>query len=1117
MNLFVCVFALLTILMYNHGSFDDSYDQDDYRTSDDDVEPHQDGRSRLNTNGRVSSLTEASPRLDSASDEERQYITELFDSDTEETEPQILESKTSQDPDPRSRIADQSGYDYDSTRDDTAMIEEAEIVRQTSNFSNTSMDTKRQKLNPANVTIAKQQSSSDQWSLTKTGKFTTLQHNRLSYLKVTVTSNRVNKAMEKLNPTSIWNVMQNEATCECQQHCNTNTLGFKSILLNRLKLFGDSNLNTEQLVVQKAVELLKVSNPHPSPDAKLVYTTTDKCNNTIKVCGRFWAAIYGCCESKMSKVRSMVKHGSREMVHGNQRNFSKEPKDKDIPVVSKKSTYAHSFWVNFFDDCCQRPTDYIRLYPVNKPFQTIYSEYFLPWFSKLIRRQNPGVSLDELEWVPSFSTFKEARHHKDFKDVKKRPKHYHARCGDCAELNHIRLRGFTNDQHKTEWSIRFKAHEIEARQWHQHEEARKASSRVGMGRTSLVIGYDDTSTLDLPKLTNRDIKNLTMSRLSFIPFNITNYTSGETAYVYTLKNRYPKGANRLCTVLYHYLRKVKFGKHPCRHARTLVLHADNYCENKNNVVFLFASELVARGWFDVVYLEFGPPGHTHNGTDAVHRVHNRVAGNYNSATIGEFQRKWEISWRKDHTTPTAVLNDAHLNWYKRYLPHERRIAGFTNSTHDPQSAKAFRIQWSPKGDGVEVLFKPTVCDPRWLGRDHLPESPGFFMLKQLPPGRPDVIPGNTKVMAKQYIRQMTASAVLRQVVAFAGDVDGRLSIEWLRQCAVSGAVPYTFVNVDEAPRPGELVNGYDSWGPMVKVGVPGRDGLFYVMQDSNNSAEDFWALPEDIQKCVDQDTRDIMLQRQEVLGIPNVRYKEDSPVYARRLQKTALNSSSPSVQSNGSPSRTILASLTEEMKEESLVSTQWGSDFTKCIEEHFAVVHEEFEEGKGGVGVNVYKINDVFGKDEDAGDGEADYFTTKQMFVPSSKGRMTYDPECLKGNWHGTKIKEIKVLGWQVVYYFTKFTKGKKIPSYNKILLLADQHKLELFKPPEQREFASVFDSEESDDADDADDDKVADGDEGDDHDDHEDDEDDHEEDLLSDSASEQSMAGSDGHSSESD
>ena len=118
-----------------------------------------------------------------------------------------------------------------------------------------------------------------------------------------------------------------------------------------------------------------------------------------------------------------------------------------------------------------------------------------------------------------------------------------------------------------------------------------------------------------------------------VPFNIMNYANGDSTYVYTSKNRYSKGGNRLCTVLYHILRRVKWGKHGCRHARTLILHADNFTENKNNVLLCFLCELIMRGWFDVIILEYGPPGHTHNGRDAVHYIHNRIAGMYYSFTL----------------------------------------------------------------------------------------------------------------------------------------------------------------------------------------------------------------------------------------------------------------------------------------------------------------------------------------------------------------------------------------------------------------------------------------------------------------------------------------------------
>ena len=44
--------------------------------------------------------------------------------------------------------------------------------------------------------------------------------------------------------------------------------------------------------------------------------------------------------------------------------------------------------------------------------------------------------------------------------------------------------------------------------------------------------------------------------------------------------------------------------------------------NQNNEVFAYYSDMVAAGWFDSVELRFGPVGHTHNGMDAVHKIHN---------------------------------------------------------------------------------------------------------------------------------------------------------------------------------------------------------------------------------------------------------------------------------------------------------------------------------------------------------------------------------------------------------------------------------------------------------------------------------------------------------------
>ena len=55
--------------------------------------------------------------------------------------------------------------------------------------------------------------------------------------------------------------------------------------------------------------------------------------------------------------------------------------------------------------------------------------------------------------------------------------------------------------------------------------------------------------------------------------------------------------------------------------------------------------------------------------------------------------------------------------------------------------KAFKFQWSRRETRVEMLWKENADDTdRWLGATSKPETPGFFMLKTIPVGRPRVAP-----------------------------------------------------------------------------------------------------------------------------------------------------------------------------------------------------------------------------------------------------------------------------------------------------------------------------------------------------------------------------------------
>lgn len=86
-------------------------------------------------------------------------------------------------------------------------------------------------------------------------------------------------------------------------------------------------------------------------------------------------------------------------------------------------------------------------------------------------------------------------------------------------------------------------HLQEVRRWREientyHNDAVQYKSQI------LVLSYDDTSALQLPRFGNREPKGLGRGCVDFVPWNITNHGQRENHYFYTLKDKLPKGANR---------------------------------------------------------------------------------------------------------------------------------------------------------------------------------------------------------------------------------------------------------------------------------------------------------------------------------------------------------------------------------------------------------------------------------------------------------------------------------------------------------------------------------------------------------------------------------------------
>lgn len=325
------------------------------------------------------------------------------------------------------------------------------------------------------------------------------------------------------------------------------------------------------------------------------------------------------------------------------------------------------------------------------------------------------------------------------------------------------------------------------------------------------------------------------------------------------------------------------------------------------------------------------------------------------------------------------------------------------------------------------------------------------MLKQTPIGMPVAVPGGRRIMANKYKNQMLAEKVERQVAAYQGKKDAKLSMAWLKECVNQGAIPYELVEDSHE-------YGKGDWGPPVKVGIPGRTGDFVVMQnDYNTTDDDFWSLPEDIQQAVDRDVTELLMARRNLDGTPNVRYANESPAAARLRQQRAATEAKES-------NDPVVQNLSYVEEKDAPMATQYGKPFEQCKQGWFAVAHETFQDGAGGSGVSIYQVDEVFdfGKEADLLEN-ANYFTATHMLVPSTRV-FAYDPKCLEKTWHKVKMnKTEKVLGWQIVYYFQKLTQGKKIPAHKKILTLAEDHELQIFEQPQQRQFAEVLSEEEAD------------------------------------------------------
>ena len=524
------------------------------------------------------------------------------------------------------------------------------------------------------------------------------------------------------------------------------------------------------------------------------------------VCNTYYSRVHSISRKRLQTIKKAVAAGS---MPDNRRRKS------ILSKASPKYDIALAFWDLFFEENCQRPNDDIRLFPVEKSYTDIYKEYFKPWFQRLVERGQ----YEETQ-KPGFDQWKRGRAHKKFADVQNRAKHTHARCTTCAELKALLLEGFKTGDRSLQYEQRRRLHDEEVTQWRQLEKTLKSEAVSNPHRT-LLFTHDGTSALGLPRTTHRALKNMDPYRFEVVPWMIIEHTGNRKDYVYSPSNAIPKDANTLISQIHAAVRRGKSDYTHARHkARRLVFIADSASENKNNTLFAYCADLVENKWFDEIELLFGPVGHTHNGVDATHKIHNQnVASNF-SGDLGHFVYNYSGGFNINR--PDASILQRTLDWTKYYKDSLRPISGFTNTTKDPETVRGFRIARDAEGKVGLTWKRDPAIEKDWRGSGGFKDTNGFYVFKSLPVGVPEVSSRKeiTEDMAAKS-KTLTCESMIKMLRGQGLEASAKFNYE----CDTSGHIPVHRRLEDDALPAGE-------WGPLAEIGaVEGKRARMRLLND----------------------------------------------------------------------------------------------------------------------------------------------------------------------------------------------------------------------------------------------------------------------------------------------
>jgi hypothetical protein len=180
------------------------------------------------------------------------------------------------------------------------------------------------------------------------------------------------------------------------------------------------------------------------------------------------------------------------------------------------------------------------------------------------------------------------------------------------------------------------------------------------------------------------------------------------------------------------------------------------------------------------------------------------------------------------------------DWDAYYKPFISPIAGHTNTPGDPVGIRAFRVARA-EGGVVAVQWKAKAESGEWRGADGNINTTGFLVLKGRPRGMPSLIEPNRYIMDKKYYKQLIGKKMTECLEA-EGAMEARA---WLAKAAKHGVIPvHRRLEGLGIITPGEF-------GSKVELKCDDATAVVQMIEDSDQTAEEFWALPAEVLRVLE--------------------------------------------------------------------------------------------------------------------------------------------------------------------------------------------------------------------------------------------------------------------------